>query len=177
MNLIAKMVAKIAILILTFVFSLLMMSQVAFAQTENPGNTTVNAIELKGLGNKKGMYLSVYYALGKRATIFTDPRQLSLREVKVKRTLPITDDAVLLPKVDLSRSGIFLAYSIIVFVVHREPTFVWENTNGSRPEGEVTTPATASMLKDAVVDSLSKKEFEDLASQQNAAVISYTFAQ
>lgn len=193
---------KIVTLAITFLLALFAMIQSVQAQTQNPiviigtsaktmstdpsddtpssgalNTTSVNAIDLKGLGNHIGKYLSVYYARGTRASISLSSSQIHMSEVKIKLTMPITSDTVSIRKFDLPRSGFFLAYNIIVFVVHREKDFIWQNLmDPITPKGESEVEIAPSMLKNDSVDSLTRSEFEALRDQQGTPHVIYTFS-
>lgn len=136
---------------------------------------TVNPIQLHGLQNYKGKYLTVYYGLGSRGSLTTSEDQITLREVKEKRSFQITDEALNIPEINLKRSNVFIPFNIIVFVIHDGPNFTWINGNSSVPDGELLTPNRSSQA----VDSLTKIEFDQLKSSQNTASqkisISYSF--
>jgi hypothetical protein len=130
---------------------------------------SVPQIEVARVGSYNGKYLTVYYGIGSRATIATADDQISLREVKYKKTVRIEGNSVVLPKVDLSRSGIFLAYNIVVMVIHSDNQFTWKNINGSLPEGETNGDSSIALA----IDSLTKPEIDGL--RTNADSLRFEF--
>ena len=140
------------------------------ALASNAKADTVSGLQMKGLGNYVGKYLTVYYAIGGRATINTEGDQIHLRNVKAKKTIQITSDVVSLPSVDIPRTGFMFPYNIIVFSVHGTADFRWVNADGSTPEGEQASGPTQYLE----IDSLTKIEFESL---QKANTQNYQFGE
>jgi len=152
------------------IFSLLASAVLLLALASNAKADTVNSLQMKGLGNYIGKYLTVYYALGSRAVINTEGDQVRLRSVKSKMTVQITNDIVTLPAINLPRSGFILPYNIIVFSIHNTADFRWVNADGTIPDGEITTGATQSLS----IDSLTKVEFE---SMQQSHIQNYQYGE
>jgi hypothetical protein len=137
-------------------------ASLVFAVASAAHADTVGGLQMKGLGNYVGKYLTVYYAIGGRASINTQGDQIHIRKVKAKKTIQISGDTVTLPPVEIPRVGWFLPYNIMVFVVHDGADFRWVNADATIPENETATGPTQYLT----VDSLTKMEFESL--QQNA---------
>jgi hypothetical protein len=150
---------------LIFVSILLLITMISKAKAD-----TVSSLHLTGLGNYVGKHLTVYYALGARASINTEDDQLKLRSIKLKKTFTITGDTMTLPAVELQRTGVILPYNIIVLVVHKTADFRWVNADGSVADGETSTGPSQFIM----VDSLTKMEFEAL---QKSNVQSYQFGE
>jgi hypothetical protein len=157
---------KSARMILSFVASALLLLTLA----SNAKADTVSGLQMKGLGNYVGKYLTVYYAIGGRATINTEGDQIKLRKVKAKKTIQITGDVVNLPSIDIPRTGFMFPYNIIVFSIHNTADFRWVNADGSIPENEQASGPT----QYSVIDSLTKMEFESL---QKANTQNYQFGE
>ena len=132
--------------------------------------TNIPQLDITAL-NQTGKYLTVYYGIGNRPMISFSSDEITLREVKFKRTFPINGTSVSIPQIPLSRSGLSIAYSIVVFVVHSSPTFTWKNTNGSVPAGEKDDYSTDALA----IDSLTKNELDNLMTLQNQGRIQYEF--
>jgi hypothetical protein len=101
---------------------------------------TVSSIQVNKLGNYKGQYLTVMYAVGSRPFISTDPSQLNISQVKESRTVYITGDNVTLPQVQVEKEGFRPSYNIVVFVVSPQQNYSWVNADGTAPQGMPTTP-------------------------------------
>lgn len=101
---------------------------------------SVPSIEVSKLGNYKGQYLTVLYAVGSRPFISTDASQLNISQVKESRTVYITGDSVTLPQVQVEKEGFRPSYNIVVFVVSPQQNYSWVNADGTAPQGMPTTP-------------------------------------
>ncbi|WP_413557720.1 hypothetical protein [Bdellovibrio sp. HCB209] len=101
---------------------------------------SVPSIQVSKLGNYKGQYLTVLYAVGSRAIISTDPSQINISQVKESRTVYITGDNVTLPQVQVEKEGFRPSYNIVVFVVSPQQNYSWVNADGTAPQGMPTTP-------------------------------------
>lgn len=155
---------KPALVAITGLLGFLIMSLLAApvsAQT-----VTVPALEIGRLGPYNGQYLTVYYGVGNKAAISTAKDQLTLREVKAKKTLRISGNSASLPEVTLKREGITMAYNLIVLVVHGSEPFSWKNANGTLPKGEVAQGAGAPIA----VDALTKSELDARTAEGGAKV-------
>lgn len=108
---------------------------------------TVPSIQVNKLGNYKGQYLTVMYAVGSRPFISTDPSQLNISQVKESRTVYITGDNVTLPQVQVEKEGFRPSYNIVVFVVSPQQNYSWVNADGSAPQG---MPTTSNRLKNKI---------------------------
>ncbi|QLY24288.1 hypothetical protein [Bdellovibrio sp. KM01] len=104
---------------------------------------SVPSIQVNKLGNYKGQYLTVLYAVGSRPFISTDASQLNISQVKESRTVYITGDSVTLPQVQVEKEGFRPSYNIVVFVVSPQQNYSWVNADGSSPQG---MPATSNRL-------------------------------
>lgn len=129
-----------------------------FSISANAQAVSVPSLEINSLGSYNGKFLTVYYAIGNRAAIATSDDQITMREVKLKKTFQINGNSVVAPRVDLSRSGIFMAYNLVVMVVHSDANYSWKNVNGSTPEGELMSLSSQTLA----VDSLTKTELDSI---------------
>lgn len=146
---------------LAFVLAFFAMLAEARAQ-QNPRMTYVNPIRVSGLAPFQGRFLTIYYGLGSRGSLSNQENQVSLREVKEKRTFAISGDSLMVPEVFLKRSNLMISYNIILFVIHSAESFTWVNGNRSLPEGETMSNSTLPLQ----VDSLTKIDFEGILAQQ-----------
>jgi hypothetical protein len=152
--------------ILTFIAIGLGFLPAAWSQQNSTARTFyVNPIKISGLAGYRGSYLTIYYALGSRGALSSEEDQITLREVKEKRSFQISGDSVIVPEINLKRSNLFITYNILILVVHSVPNFTWLNGNKSLPAGEKYS-ANINALD---VDSLTKLEFESLVVTQDSA--------
>lgn len=165
------LVIKSVLSVLTFFLGLTVLVPEVQAQ-DNTKTYFMNSIRLHGLGNYRGKSLTVYYGLGSRGALSTQSDQITLREVKEKKTFTINSDLVIIPEINLKRSSLFITYNIIILAVHDDATVTWMNGNGTLPDGEQLTNSSP-----LAVDSLTKIEFDSLKVLQNAGTnpIDYTF--
>lgn len=111
---------------------------------------TIPSLQVNKLGNMKGQYLTVLYAVGSRPFISTDSSQISISQVKESRTLYISEDTMTLPAVQVEKEGFRPSYNIIVFVVSPQPNYSWINADGSVPQGMSMTNNHMSSLINAI---------------------------
>ncbi len=147
---------KSALMTLFTILSFLMISYVS-AENAMAQMVTVPQIEIPDIADFSGKYLTVYYAIGNRASIATSADQVNLREVKKKVTIPINGSSITIPSIELEKNGIFMAYNLVVFVVHKDSQFLWKNASGSIPDGEGTTGTTQVLG----IDSMTKAEIDE----------------
>lgn len=94
---------------------------------------TVPRIRVNNLGRFKGQYLTAFYVFG-TGGVTTSAAQVHVNDVKgVTGPVKITEEAVELPAVEISKVGITHAYSHILLVVHDTPDCAWKNADGSMP--------------------------------------------
>ncbi|MEK2688188.1 hypothetical protein [Bdellovibrio sp. GT3] len=128
----------------------------------------VPSIEVTQLGNYKGQYLTVLYAVGSRPFISTDPSQLNISQVKESRTVYITGDKVTLPQVQVEKEGFRPSYNIVVFVVSPQQNYSWVNADGTSPQG---MSKTANRLQNKV-SAINKSDVDSfIASKGESAVL------
>jgi hypothetical protein len=75
----------------------------------------IPALQIAKLGNYRGQYLTILYAVGSRPFISTDSSQINISQVKESRTIYITDDAMTTPIVQVEKEGFRPSYNIVVF--------------------------------------------------------------
>ncbi|QDK38360.1 hypothetical protein [Bdellovibrio sp. NC01] len=121
---------------LTLIIGLgLMSGSVSQRNAEAARFETIPSIQVNRLGNLRGQYLTVLYAVGSRPFISTDASQINISQVKESRTVYVTSDAVTLPAVQVEKEGFRPSYNIVVFVVSPQSNYSWVNADGSVPQG------------------------------------------
>lgn len=123
---------------------------------------TIPALQVNKLGNYRGQYLTVLYAVGSRPFISTDSSQITLSQVKESRTVYISDDTMSLPSVQVEKEGFRPSYNIIVFVVSPQANYSWINADGSVPQGLSMTGNHMSSL----VNAINKTDVDSFVSTQ-----------
>jgi hypothetical protein len=133
--------------------------------------TPTKPILVNGLASFVGQYLTVYYAFGSEASIYSTHDQVNLREVKFKiNNLPITSSQTLVPSAPLIRTGALLPYQVIVFVVHAKPDFTWINADGTQAESNNGNNGFSA------VSSLMNTDFNELSRRQGSPeTVQYIF--
>lgn len=111
---------------------------------------TIPSLQVNRLGNMRGQYLTVLYAVGSRPFISTDSSSISLSQVKESRTVYISADSVTLPAVQVAKEGFRPSYNIVVFVVSPQANYSWVNADGSVPQGMIATENRMSSLINAI---------------------------
>ncbi|WP_415063210.1 hypothetical protein [Bdellovibrio sp.] len=136
---------------LTLIIGLgLMSGSVSQRNAEAARFETIPSLQVNRLGNMRGQYLTVLYAVGSRPFISTDSSQISISQVKESRTVYISDDSMTLPTVQVEKEGFRPSYNIIVFVVSPQPNYSWVNADGSVPQGMSLTNNHMSSLINAI---------------------------
>lgn len=110
----------------------------------------IPSLQVNRLGNFRGQYLTVLYAVGSRPFISTDSAQITLSQVKESRTVYISDDVMSLPSVQVEKEGFRPSYNIIVFIISPQPNYSWVNADGSAPQGGTLTNNHLSSLTNAI---------------------------
>lgn len=123
---------------------------------------TIPALQVNKLGNYRGQYLTVLYAVGSRPFISTDSSQITLSQVKESRTVYISDDSMSLPSVQVEKEGFRPSYNIIVFVISPQANYSWINADGSVPQGLSLTGNHMSSL----VNAINKTDVDSFVSAQ-----------
>lgn len=111
---------------------------------------TIPALQVGTLGNYRGQYLTILYAVGSRPFISTDASQINISQIKESRTIYITDDAMATPAVQVEKEGFRPSYNIIVFIVSPQPNYSWVNADGTIPQGMASTNNHLSSLINTV---------------------------
>jgi hypothetical protein len=132
--------AKIKFVFFPIVVLLLSFSNLLQAQDLPFQMTHIAPLKLKGLKQWQGFYLTAYYAAHSVSNniISADPNMLNLLVIRSKQeSLPITGDTVGLPMTsfkkintdpELIKANIYPAYTMIVFVIHKQSQFTWINS-------------------------------------------------
>lgn len=136
---------------LTLIIGLgLMSGSVSQRNAEAARFESIPAIQVNRLGNFRGQYLTVLYAVGSRPFISTDSSQITISQVKESRTVYISADSMSLPKVQVEKEGFRPSYNIVIFVVSPQPNYSWVNADGSAPQGTSLTNNHLSSLTNSV---------------------------
>jgi hypothetical protein len=151
---------------LTLIIGLgLMSGSVSSRNAEAARFEAIPSLQVNKLGNYRGQYLTVLYAVGSRPFISTDSSQITISQVKESRTVFISADAMTLPKVQVEKEGFRPSYNIVIFVVSPQPNYSWLNADGSTPQGVTLTNNHLSSLSSSVnksdVDSFVSAQGED----------------
>ncbi|HEX7673247.1 MAG TPA: hypothetical protein VF412_03700 [Bdellovibrio sp.] len=146
---------------LTLIIGLgLMSGSVSQRNAEAARFETVPSLQVNRLGNFRGQYLTVLYAVGSRPFISTDASQINLSQVKESRTVYLTADSVTLPPVQVEQEGFRPSYNIVVFVVSNQSNYSWVNADGTTPQG-----MTASSNHSAsIINSINKTDVDSFVS-------------
>lgn len=151
---------------LTLIIGLgLMSGSVSQRNAEAARFETIPSLQVNRLGNMRGQYLTVLYAVGSRPFISTDSSQISISQVKESRTVYISDDSMTLPTVQVEKEGFRPSYNIIVFVVSPQPNYSWVNADGSVPQGMSLTNNHMSSL----INAINKTDVDGFISAQGEA--------
>ncbi len=114
------------------------------------------ALEVQGLKNYRGQYLTVYYAIGSRPFISPDDSKINLSQIKEARSVYITNDTIKLTSTEIEKEGFRPSYNIVMFIVSKEPNYSWVNADGSIPLG-LTGGKNSSF---SVISSLNKTKID-----------------
>ena len=165
---------KILVALVSFVATMTVLIPQALA--EIPGKT-VSSIQVSGLGNYRGNFITAIYARGGPSSLAAPEKQflINLRQIRLQKTLEITADTVTFPATTtLTWTGLQFPYDYVVFVIHQnnDSVFKWANPNGTFPEGSPDGYATP-MIK---VDFLTKAQIETLPNAPgDKSVLQYFF--
>lgn len=135
---------------LTLIIGLGLMSGSVSQRAEAARFETIPSLQVNKLGNYRGQYLTVLYAVGSRPFISTDSTQISISQVKEARTVYISADSMSLPAVQVEKEGFRPSYNIVVFVVSPQANYSWVNADGSVPQGMSKTGNQMSSLVNAI---------------------------
>ncbi|MEN0059704.1 MAG: hypothetical protein AAGB31_12770 [Bdellovibrio sp.] len=111
---------------------------------------TVPPLQVNLLGNLRGQYLTVFYAVGTPSLISTGPAQVTLAQIKETRSVQITADTLNIPAVQVEKEGFRPSYNFLVFVVSPQPNYSWVNADGSVPQGSTASNNRQATLVNAV---------------------------
>lgn len=161
---------KLAVInILTLIIGLGLMSG-SFSQRDAQAARfeTIPALQVGGLGNYRGQYLTVLYSIGSRPFISTDSSQITLSQVKESRTVYITADSMALPAVQVEKEGFRPSYNMVVFVISPQADFGWVNADGSVPQGVSMT----NNKQISILNAVNKSDVDNFVAAQgeNAAM-------
>ncbi|MDG0816055.1 hypothetical protein [Bdellovibrio svalbardensis] len=146
---------------LTLIIGLgLMSGSVSQRNAEAARFETIPSLQINRLGNLRGQYLTVLYAVGSRPFISTDASQINISQVKESRTVYLTSDSVNLPAVQVEKEGFRPSYNIVVFVVSSQANYSWINADGTIPQGVSATSNHMSSL----INSINKADVDNFVS-------------
>ena len=110
----------------------------------------VPALEIGGLGNLRGQYLTVLYVVGSRPFISTDASRITLNQVKETKSVNIAADSMSFPAVQVEKEGVRPSYNMIIIIVSPQPNFSWVNADGTVPQGMVVSQNRTATLMNAL---------------------------
>lgn len=142
---------------LTLIIGLGLMSGSISQKDAQPAHfEAIPSLKITQLGNYRGQYLTVLYAVGSRPLLADDENKISLSQVKDSRTAYITGDSLQLPSTQVEKEGFRPSYNMVLFVVSKQPNFSWINSDGRLPQGLTLTKNQQRSL----IKSLNKSEIE-----------------
>lgn len=161
-----KSIKLIAINALTLIIGLgLMSGSVSKRSAEAARFETIPAMSINKLGNYRGQYLTILYAVGSKPFISTNRNQVTLTQIKESRTVLISSDSVRLPNVQVEKEGFRPSYNMIVFVVSPQANYSWINPDGSIPQGGTKTSNNMASL----VETTNKTDVDNFIATQGSA--------
>lgn len=110
----------------------------------------IPALQIAKLGNYRGQYLTILYAVGSRPLISSDSSQINISQVKESRTIYIADDEMTTPIVQVEKEGFRPSYNIVAFVISPQPNYSWLNADSTIPQGLTSTNNHQSILVNTV---------------------------
>ncbi|MGZ3770994.1 MAG: hypothetical protein ACXVCP_04475 [Bdellovibrio sp.] len=113
----------------------LLSGSVSYRNAQAARFETIPSLQVNKMGNYVGQYLTVLYAVGARPFISTDQTQINISQVKEARTVYISADSMMLPKVQVEKEGFRPSYNMVVFVISPKSNYSWTNADGSLPQG------------------------------------------
>ena len=122
----------------------------------------IPALNVTKLGNYRGQFLTVLYAVGSKPFIATQVGQVNISQIKDSKTIYLADDSVKLPAVQVEKEGFRPSYNMIVLVVSPQPNFGWINADGSIPQGGVQT----NNKQYSLINSINKTEVDEFVRTQ-----------
>lgn len=162
---------KILWLLLSIVTAMITLVPQAFADL----SASVKPIQVSGLENYQGQFITAIYANGGTGLLFSS--NLILRKIKVQKTLPIRGQTVTFPSVIIpALPGLESPYNYVILVIHPDDrpnaSFKWVNSNGAQLQGtEIGNNTDITRF-----NSLSEKKIKDLSKMtENETSIHYQF--
>ncbi|MGZ3744587.1 MAG: hypothetical protein ACXWRE_17210 [Pseudobdellovibrionaceae bacterium] len=119
-------------------------------------------IQIQKLGNFKGQYLTVFYAMGTRPFWSSGSAQATLSEIRVTKTEFITSSFITLPEIELQKKDFQPVYNLAMMVISPRPGFSFVNADGSTIKGMTETQNHQATL----LRTFSKAEIESLMTGQ-----------
>ena len=110
----------------------------------------VPSVQITGLGNKTGQYLTAIYAVGTEPFLATSPSQVNIHHVKKIVEVPISSDTMTLPSVQVEKIGFYPSYNMVVLVISPQPNYSWVDADGTSPDGMTATPNHVATLIHAI---------------------------
>jgi hypothetical protein len=127
------------------------------ASQSHANTKTIDRLEISGLGNYRGQYLSLYYGTGSRASFSVGTSYFDIFKVMFKRTVLIESDIVISEAVVLSLVGFTPRRpNFIGIAIHPNPEVTFLNPDSSVPENE--NPNNSRSI--SRLDSLTFRELE-----------------
>lgn len=139
----------------TFLLVALSFLPSAMAQTQE----TIDAIQVTGLKDFQGKYLTVFFANGQKASVQFQDDQVKIKDIKGQATVEIKGSQVTIPATQIRRDYGFVGQmNVVVFVVHDHASFQWINLDGS----PITNQKAGVVSQPQVVNALSRTQLMSL---------------
>lgn len=163
-----KDIRKFAIGFLTLVLGLGLMSGTLESRDARAARIDrVPAMRVKNLGNVRGQYLNVLYAIGSRPFYSFDDSKVTVQSVRASKQVSITGDTVDLPALDVEKEGVRASYNLVILVVSQQQGFSWTNDDGSAYVGQLAGGTNQKTR----VRALTKAEIEQFQMDHDASAV------
>jgi hypothetical protein len=163
-----KSIKLLAINALTLIIGIgLMSGSVSKRSAEAARFEKIPAISVTKLGNYRGQYLTVLYAVGSKPFLTTSKAQVSITQIKESRTFLITSDSQALPEVQVEKEGFRPSYNMIVFVISNQSNYSWINADDTVPQGGTKTMNN----QESLVETINKTEVDSFISANGIGAI------
>ena len=146
----------------------LMTGAISGGKTDTARLEKLPELEIQGLKEYKGQYLTVFYALGSRPFFSTDNSKIHLSQIKDSRSVYIASEKIRFASTEIEKEGFRPSYNIVVFVVSKNPNYTWVNANGESPQGLVISENRNATFINAVNKTTIDKNLEDVQTGQLA---------
>jgi len=118
------------LLLLSFTF----FSSLVLAQGQQQNVHIVPAIEVSGLKNYQGQYLSLAFVNATPSPVAVDLFRIQVKQVNVApKELLITEDTMVFSPTSIPVRSLYAPYNYAFLVVSSNPNFSWMNSDGTLP--------------------------------------------